>query len=195
MPVNNSAPRVVVFDLEFTAWQGSMQSRWMRPGEFKEIVQIGAVKVDASFAPGAQFDVLVRPRLNPALSAYFVDLTGITDEAVAARGIDFAEAYRAFVGFAGPLPIVAFGRDDLVFADNLRLYGLNGVPPLPRFVDVRDWLMALGVDPRGKHACDIGPAAGVPFEGHTHNALHDALSVAAGIRAFVTRGAQPPLPP
>ena len=45
---------LTVFDLEFTAWECSMASHWLRPGEFKEVVQIGAVRLDgASFAnPG-----------------------------------------------------------------------------------------------------------------------------------------------
>ena len=38
---------VVVFDTEFTAWQGSMERGWSGPGEHKEIVQIGAVLLDA----------------------------------------------------------------------------------------------------------------------------------------------------
>ena len=69
--------RAVVFDLEFTAWEGSMANRWSRPGEFTELVQIGAVRVDArTFAVEAEMDVLVKPRLNPVLSEYFVQLTG-----------------------------------------------------------------------------------------------------------------------
>jgi inhibitor of KinA sporulation pathway (predicted exonuclease) len=187
-----SRPFAVVFDLEFTAWEGSLAAYWMRPGEYKELVQIGAVKVDRSFAPGERFDVLVRPRLNPVLSAYLEKLTGIANADVRARGVDFAEAYRAFVAFADGLPILAFGRDDLVLVDNIRLYGLSGLPPLPRFIDIRAWLCGQGIDVRGMHACDVGPAAGVPFEGQTHNGLHDALSVAAGMAALIGRGA--PLP-
>jgi len=63
-------------------------------------------------------DVLVRPRLNPVLTPYLESLTGITNEEVHARGVDFVQAYREFVAFAAGLPIVAFGRDDLVFLDN-----------------------------------------------------------------------------
>lgn len=182
----------VVYDLEFTAWDGSMARKWLGPGEFKEVVQIGAVKVDATFSPLVKFDVLVRPRLNSHLSDYFQNLTGITNTAVAAQGIDFAVAYRAFADFAGPLPIIAFGRDDLVLAENLRLYGLKADPPMPRPVDIRGWLMENGIDVRGLHACDVGPKAGVPFEGHTHDGLADAVSVAAGIKALMARGAPRP---
>jgi len=185
-------PYAVVYDLEFTAWDGSMARKWMGPGEFKEVIQIGAVKVAADFAPLEKFDVLVRPRVNPVLSGFITGLTAITNAQLADRGVDFAEAYRSFVSFAGSLPIISFGRDDLVLQDNLRLYGLlHAVPPTSLCVDIRRWLMDSGIDVRGMHACDVGPAAGVPFDGHTHDGLCDALSVAAGIRALLARGASP----
>ena len=183
----------VVFDLEFTAWEGSMANRWLRPGEYTEIVQIGAVKVDDAFAPGETFDVLVRPRLNPVLSAYLEGLTGITNQDIAARGVDFADAYRAFVDFADGLPILAYGRDDLVLAGNLRLYGIADLPALPPYANLIPWLGEQGIDMRGLHACEVGPRVGVPFVGHKHNGLNDALSVAAGVRALIARGARRPL--
>ena len=42
-----TVPAITIFDLEFTAWECSMASHWLRPGEFKEVVQIGALRVDA----------------------------------------------------------------------------------------------------------------------------------------------------
>jgi inhibitor of KinA sporulation pathway (predicted exonuclease) len=189
----HSAPYAVVFDLEFTAWEGSMARSWLRPGEFKEVVQIGAVKVNSAFSPLESFDMLVRPRLNPVLSAYLEKLTGITNDKVSAGAVDFAEAYRAFVSFTEGVPVLAFGRDDFVLFDNLRLYGMKDVPALPPFIDLRAWFQANGMDIGGMHSCDIGPAAGVPFEGQTHDGLCDALSLAAGVRALMGRGAPGPL--
>ena len=182
----------VVYDLEFTAWDGSMARKWLAPGEFKEIVQIGAAKVSAAFSTLETFDCVVRPRVNPVLSGYLETLTGITNVTISERGVDFEEALASFVAFAGPLPIIAFGRDDLVLQDNIRLYGLKTIPPLPQVVDIRRWLIDNGIDVRGMHACDVGPAAGVPFDGHTHDGLADALSVAAGIKALMARGAPRP---
>jgi inhibitor of KinA sporulation pathway (predicted exonuclease) len=188
------AQHAVIFDLEFTAWEGSMASRWSRPGEFTELVQIGALRVDAeSFAVEAETDILVRPRLNSALSEYFVTLTGITNEELAVRGVDFAKAYDDFLRFADGAPIAAFGRDDLIFVDNLKLYGIHDAQPLPCYVNVIPWLIANGVDPKGKNACDVGPLAGVAFKGQKHNALADAYSVLSGIKALVERGAKNPL--
>lgn len=172
-----------------------MSRRWMDPGEYKEIVQIGAVKVDSTFSPLENFNTLVRPRLNPVLSSYLEKLTGISNEAVAAHGVDFLKAYEAFVHFSAGLPIISFGRDDKVLIENLRLYGATGVTPMPPFLDLRNWLVENGIDIRRMHACDVGPAAGVPFDGQTHDGLCDALSVAAGINALIGRGATPPALP
>ncbi len=182
----------VVYDLEFTAWEGSQARNWMAPGEFKEVIQIGAVKVDETFSSQETFNVLVQPRLNRVLSPFIQSLTGITNATLAESAIDFAEGLARFTEFAGPLPIIAFGRDDLVFTDNIRLYGLNDLPPMPAGIDIRPWLMAYGIDVRGLHTGDVGPAAGVPFEGQPHDGLCDALSVAAGIKALMMRGAARP---
>lgn len=182
-------PSVIVFDLEFTAWPGSMEHRWLRPGEFREVVQIGAVKLDAeTFDETAAIDILVKPRLNPVLSRYLEELTGVTNERLATEGVDFAEGYRAFVRFADGATLAAFGRDDLVFVDNMRLYGLTDEPSLPPYINIAPWLARSGVDPRGLHACDIAKAAGAVFEGRRHDALADARSIALGIKTLVARG-------
>ena len=182
----------IVFDLEFTAWPGSLAARWTRAGEYTEIVQIGAVKLDAeSLTPVDEFEMLVRPRINPVLSQYFVDLTSITNERLQARGVDFIVAYRAFLDFAGDSVVWAFGRDDLVFQRNLKLYGWNTLP-VPPYANAVPWFAANGVDLAGKHACDVAEVVGAEFVGHKHDALSDARGVAAGFRTLIERGAANP---
>ncbi|MFO1248681.1 MAG: 3'-5' exonuclease [Alphaproteobacteria bacterium] len=186
-----ASPTVTIFDLEFTAWECSMARHWLSPGEFKEVVQIGAVKLDAeNFTKVAEFDQLVRPRVNFPLGPYFEKLTGISSQQVDRAGIDFAAAFAAFLDFAGDGPIASFGRDDKVLEENVRLYGLTRVRPLPLFYDLRGWFAVQGVDPRGMHSCDIGPAVGIPFEGRTHNALDDARSIAAAMAKMAKNGAR-----
>jgi inhibitor of KinA sporulation pathway (predicted exonuclease) len=185
-----ASPVITVFDLEYTAWECSMARHWLTPGEFREVVQIGAVRLDAdSFQVLDEMDLLVRPRINGELSPYLQNLTGISNEAVAQRGMDFEAAYRRFVDFAAGGPIAAFGHDEHVLADNLRLYGLRTAPALPVFYDLRGWFAALGIDPRGMMSCEIGPLLGVPFEGRAHNALDDARSIARGMEVMASRGA------
>jgi len=182
---------ITVFDLEYTAWECSMARHWLTPGEFREVVQIGAVKLDAdSFRMLDELDLLVRPRINGVLSPYLQNLTGISNDALAQRGMDFEAAYGRFLDFAAGGPIAAFGHDELVLTDNLRLYGLRSAPELPLFYDLRGWFAALGVDPRGMMSCDIGPLLGVPFEGRAHNALDDARSIARGMEVMASRGAK-----
>jgi inhibitor of KinA sporulation pathway (predicted exonuclease) len=186
-----ASPTITIFDLEYTAWECSMARHWLTPGEFKEVVQIGAVKLDAdSFAPLAEFEMLVRPRINPHLSSYFEKLTGITSDMVARRGEDFAVAYARFLDFAGDGPVAAFGRDERVLEDNLRLYGMTGARSLPLFYDLRGWFAVQGVDPRGMHSCDLGRALGLAFVGQTHNALHDARAIAGAMAAMASRGSR-----
>jgi len=180
----------VVYDLEFTAWEGSMRHRWLRPGEFKEVVQIGAIKVDPlSLAVRDTFSVFVRPRINPALSPYLEKLTGITTDILRQEGRDFAAAYRAFLDFAGGGVCASFGRDELVLAENLRLYGLAGPADAPEFRDLRPWFQSNGIETCGLHSCEVGPRLGVPLEGQAHNALADCVSVVAGMKVLVARGA------
>jgi inhibitor of KinA sporulation pathway (predicted exonuclease) len=186
-------PPAIVYDLEFTAWEGSMRHRWLRPGEFKEVVQIGAVKVDARTLEVVDtFDALVRPRINPGLSPYLQRLTGITDDDIRTQGRDFADAYRDFLDFAGGAVASAFGRDELVFEENLRLYGMAPSHKTPDYRDARAWFRANGFDTQGLHSCDIGPTLGVPFAGQKHNALADSRSVAAGMQVLVGKGAPSP---
>jgi inhibitor of KinA sporulation pathway (predicted exonuclease) len=184
-------PSITIFDLEYTAWECSLARFWLTPGEFREVVQIGAVKLDAdSFALLEEFDVLVRPRINSGLSPYFENLTGITNAQLARTGVDFAQAYERFLGFAGDGPIAAFGRDERVLEENLRLYGIRDVRPMPLFYDLRGWFAVQGIDPRGRHSCDIAPALGLVFAGRGHNALDDARSLAASMEALAMRGAR-----
>jgi inhibitor of KinA sporulation pathway (predicted exonuclease) len=186
----------VVFDLEFTAWDGSMESRWTRPGELTEVVQIGAVKLDAASLKEVDcFDMLVRPRVNPVLSDYLVALTGITNEAMDRRGVDFAIAYRAFLDFVGDARIFAHGRDDLILAGNLKLYGWERALALPAYSNAVPWFAEQGVDLKGKRACDVAEAAGAVFEGRKHHALADARGVAAGFIALIGKGAPNPFLP
>ncbi len=178
-----SLSSLIVFDLEYTAWECSMAGRWLKPGEFKEVVQIGALRLSGiDFTVLDEFEVLVRPRINSSLSAYFENLTGLTNRMLAERSVDFPEAYARFLAFAGNSPVSSFGRDDQVLEDNIRLYGLKGLARLSRFEDLRPWFAEQGLDPRGLDSCDIGLRLGIRPAGRRHNALDDCRTL-AGVMA------------
>ncbi|MCP5433003.1 MAG: exonuclease domain-containing protein [Alphaproteobacteria bacterium] len=183
----------MIFDLEFTAWEGSMARGWQGEGEHREVVEIGAVRLASSgLEEEAAFSVLVRPRINPLLSDYLQALTGITNEDIARHGVDFAEAYGDFLAFLGDAPAYSYGRDDLVLAENLRLYGLGEPEDVPPARDLRSWLTGQGVDVGALNSSEVAAAVGAEGVGHVHRALDDARSLAAALRALVARGAPSP---
>ncbi|MFL2783003.1 MAG: exonuclease domain-containing protein [Rhodospirillales bacterium] len=91
----------VVYDLECTAWPGSSENGWSKINEYREIIQIGAVKFDIS-ANLAEIDscvIHVKPKINPILSDYIINLTGISQKTIEDSGLLFPEAAKKFKNF------------------------------------------------------------------------------------------------
>ena len=41
----------IIFDTEFTAWEGSQERKWSGENEFRELVQISAIRVKKKIIP------------------------------------------------------------------------------------------------------------------------------------------------
>lgn len=174
----------VVFDLEMTAWEGSLARDWSGPGEFPEIVQIGAVRIGTtpSWREEGNFDVLVRPTFCPVLSGYFTSLTGIGQADVDAAGIPFADALQRFGEFVGHMPALAFGRDGEFLDRNCKRYDLTS--PLAVVANVRADLCArFGLSLL--MSSELPDALGFEASGRGHDALADARAVANAIRRLL----------
>ena len=66
----NLPKKIVVFDTEFTAWEGSLERDWRGEDEYREIVQIGAVIVETdNFDELDSFSVFVKPKVKRVKSA------------------------------------------------------------------------------------------------------------------------------
>jgi inhibitor of KinA sporulation pathway (predicted exonuclease) len=184
----------VIFDTEFTAWDGSQSRRWTAPGEFREILQIGAIVVEAdTLEEQRAFSVLVRPTLNPVLSPYIVSLTGITQAAIDQHSLSLADAVAEFLAFAQDRPLCCYGDDGWVIAKNLQLVGRGALWPSGlRARDIGRWFTAAGFDVRGLNSGHLAKALGLTFDAAAHDALNDCRSIAAAIRALVQRGAPNP---
>jgi len=184
----------VLFDLEFTAWEGSLASGWSRPGEWREVIQIGAVRLGPGpeLAEEASFSCLVRPLRNPLLSDYIIALTGISQNAVDAHGLAFPDAlarFDAFIG-GGDAPVCCNGGDDQVLADNAAWHGVPTSRHAGRIIDIRRHLARLlGVGDRlffSTHVAEL--AGGTAAPGQQHDALADARTIAAGLRLLIADG-------
>ncbi len=183
------AGSIVVFDLEFTAWPGSMARGWTGPGEYREVVQIGAVR--AQFGSDLEvldrFDQLVQPRVNPVLSEYLTELTGITQAAVDHTGVDFPNALAAFAGFCGDgVPIASNGTDLGVLQENCRLCRCALPLAVERFVNVRP-LLSRAAGWRTISSCDLPKAFPDVPQLPPHNALADALMIVHALAHLMRR--------
>jgi inhibitor of KinA sporulation pathway (predicted exonuclease) len=83
---------IVVFDLEATCWE--QQQFTEKKGN--EIIEIGAVRINKDFGEIInEFNIFVKPVVNPKLTQYCINLTSIEQKDVDAS-IEFAPAMDAF---------------------------------------------------------------------------------------------------
>jgi inhibitor of KinA sporulation pathway (predicted exonuclease) len=181
---------VVVFDLEYTAWDGSLQSGWSRPGEHREIVAFGAVKLNniISLPETDSFFCLVYPKINPRLSDYFTALTGIAQSDLDCQGLSLAEALQRFKDFIGSNSVVALsnGGDDDVIRENCILQGLEFHFSDQLFRNVRPiFAAATGLSDVGVDSCRLSAIFNLPESYRAHDPLDDARAIAGAIRSLI----------
>ncbi len=189
--------KIVVFDTEFTTWEGAMARKWSGPGEYRELVQIAAQKIDVHTNTILDsFECLVAPTINPILSDYFVELTHITQAAVEESGLSFIDAYTQFMAWSEHLPKYSFSQtlesrsDRGVLEDNIALYNLDIVLPKEEFGTLTAVFQAAGVDTTAYSSGELYRAFELSLAGHVHNAMHDVDSLVASLFAVKERWLQ-----
>ena len=121
---------IVFYDMEFTTWPGALDNDWAEDWQHREVVQIGALRFDLDKMQALhEFDVLVKPVLNPELSDLFIELTGITQKDVNEKGLSFPDAYHLFTTFVGHDKTCCYGWDARVMRENLVLIAREGTAP------------------------------------------------------------------
>ena len=172
----------ILFDTEYTAWEGSLERNWSGQNEYQEIVQIGAIKVDnQKLAEVGSLVIFVKPKLNPDLSNYFIRLTGITRQTLDKKGVDFRPALIKFKKWCGQLPIYSYGGDESMLKGNC---GFLKIPfPLQtlQFHDIRDIFESHGISAEKYFSGSIVEAFGKKSSRQAHDALNDARSILDGL--------------
>lgn len=189
---------VIIFDLEFTSWEGFKERRYTGPGQWREVVQIGALEVDArTFEIGKTFDVLVKPVRNPILSDFFIQLTGITQAQVEQGGLTFPDAFAQFQAFRKGRPIWAYGRDADILAENC---GFNDIPvpdgwPTLVETNLHPWFRQYAPETNGINSGRLVEVLGLRSKKAEHTGLGDCYSIAESIKFLVEkRGIPGPFP-
>lgn len=184
--------RIAVMDVEWTSWPGAKQRNWRGPGEEMEIVQIGAVKLidDGGFEEVDALDLLVKPRLNPTLSDYFIALTGITQARLDREGVDFARALGRLETFLKDVRAVwSYGLDHRIIKRNCALNGLAFPFDESLFMSVRETIAdAVGFGVADVYSSDLPGAMGFPPPGTAHQGVDDCRCIAEALRILSRQG-------
>ncbi|MFF2851757.1 exonuclease domain-containing protein [Streptomyces sp. NPDC058001] len=189
----------VVFDLEFTSWSGALERDWSAPGQLREIVQIGALRLSEDFTVVEEYEALVRPLVNPELSPYFTELTGIEQETVDREGVAPAEALGDFLGFCRGQSVLSYGNDMVVLGENVGWARARGEEVKHGFLDakflnIRPWLNTIAPVTAPVNVGRLWQVLSLPkpAPGAEHSALFDCHSLATALRHLCTTGATLP---
>ncbi|RVU36374.1 exonuclease domain-containing protein [Hwanghaeella grinnelliae] len=172
---------LVLFDTEYTAWEGSQERRWSADWEHRELVEVGAVRVDATdFHVLDQFQRFTVPKVNPRLSDYFKDLTGIRQEDIDKEGVPLSVLFHDFAKFGqGCGLFVSNGNDSAVFEISAGIQGVDVPIAKERFANIRPALERVLSAAPGELTTGLLPARlGLPMTGALHSAIDDAVALA-----------------
>ncbi|MSU55285.1 MAG: exonuclease domain-containing protein [Candidatus Taylorbacteria bacterium] len=186
----NLPKTIIAFDTELTTWEGAMARNWSGPNEYKEIVQIGAVRVETETKELRELDSFVcyiKPIKNPLLSQYFIDLTKITQNKVEQEGKTLQEGVGNFYEWSHGDTLYSWGLDSDEVLDNCRILGLNFPFANERFKDVRDIFVSNGIKTEGYMSSTIVEAVGGKVSRQGHDGLNDARSIVDALRLLVNR--------
>ncbi len=181
----------VLLDTEYTAWEGSRESAWSGSGEYREMIQIGAIIVDENLRERSPFMCYVRPVKNPILSDFIIELTGISQEMVDVRGISLDQALKVLSVAVQGLPIYCYGRDGQFLRENCALLGIHFPFEPERFIDIRPYLKAPlaveHIDITQYSSGELVQAFGLEG-GRAHDALNDVQNLLKIIQVLRSRG-------
>ncbi|WP_149829540.1 3'-5' exonuclease [Streptomyces tailanensis] len=185
----------VVFDLEFTTWPGAYEQNWSAPGQLREIVQIGALRLTEDHAVVEEYETLVRPVVNPQLSPAFTELTGIDQQSVDRYGLPPAQALSDFLAFCQGRSVLSYGNDMVVVGENIGWARARGEeikhsPLTPGFHNIRPWLNTVAPTTATINSGRLWQALGLPTPapGNEHSALFDCHSIAAALKHLAGMG-------
>lgn len=194
----------IIFDCEFLVSEGAPGRFWCGPYDPDPVIaQIGAARI--TLGRDAEIGETFRAFITPVdrhgepyrLSPLFTDLTGITEETIAAEGLDLGTALTSLAEFAGADTLWSWGKDEFnMMAISCYVAGITPVLPATRFDNACKLLLRAGMPyedvkkTRSNALVDHFAVEHSPLRGH--DALDDALSVAYVIRHLLRAGTLQP---
>lgn len=181
---------IIIRDTEFTSWEWAQERNRSWPNEFRELVQIWAIKINTATRQEIDtFSIFIKPTKNPILSEYFIQLTEITQEEVDTKGEEFIPALAKFVKRAGDrdsIDLYSYGGDEAELAENCELHHIAMPFCTTRFKDVRTVFLANKIPADKYISSSINQYFDIPNDETEHNALSDARNIFHSLQALYT---------
>lgn len=130
--------KIIIWDTEYTSWPGCQENGWdNEKGQYREIIQIGAIRFDTDkLEIMDSFDRAVRPQINPELSDYIKDLTGLSNQRIN-NADGFESVLKEFIEWSQDFSLYSYANDMGVVQRNIELYKSDLDPKKARFKDIR----------------------------------------------------------
>jgi len=176
----------IILDLEWTSWRGNYYGKYKQhekrsSNQKKEVIQIGAIKIDKKFKIIKKLNIYVKPKINPKLSKYIIKLTRITQKTIDSKGLDFKDAFNIFYKFIKKSKVFCNGNDGSVINKNLFL---NNVKKKIKIFNIKNLLINKYKIPK-KYSSSPFIQSYFGFkikQNRTHNALYDCISILNALR-------------
>jgi len=167
----------ILFDTEYTCWEGSMERKWSGNNEFREIIQISALKIDKNLNIIDRFNLMVKPTFNPILSQYCINLTHLNTDDVL-NGKSYKDMLRKFEVFndSGHIKSWSWGNDIHVMIENNTLNNTTQ-QRVDSFFDLSEVFKLENIDTGNSSSGELASYLGIDVSGHVHNAEFDTLSL------------------
>lgn len=166
----------IVADLE---WNGAYSKK--AHGYFNEIIEIGAVKLNAAMEPVDTFHALIKPVVSRKLTDIVTDLTSITDEELDGGGTfpGAVSRLRKWIGREEAVLLTWSTTDLLVLMENCRYFmGSDRIPFMERYADLQLYCqLRIGAGTAQQmglsKACELLEISGEGLD--SHRALDDSI--------------------
>lgn len=164
----------IIFDLEATCWEGN------QAGRVQEVIEIGAVRIDAYGRVKDNFQAFVRPVSHPTLSVFCRELTGITQADVdTALPFDIiGNRFMDWITYSDEYMLCSWGNKDkdLLIGECER----SGIEPdwLDDYTDLKAEYHRMQKLQKKIGLKKALTREGIDFDGEHHRAYDDAKNLA-----------------
>ncbi|WP_282086669.1 3'-5' exonuclease [Aquimarina algiphila] len=164
----------IILDLEATCWKDrSVQKQ-------NEIIEIGAIKMNDSGESSSEFCEFIKPKINPTLSDFCIELTTITQNEIDNAGTynEVIERFKKWINLDEPYMLCSWGfYDKKQFQKDCELHNLdtdwlqNHVSLKHQYADIKNLKKPIGMGGALKKE-------NLTLEGTHHRGIDDARNIA-----------------